>query len=94
MTQAPLELPTVRFGRDTTGFAKASASGSAHFKEKGIHKKADTRMKTKTVIMLGTYFEVSPSSPGATGGKLDVLGCANSDGPGARRNRHGRDARR
>ena len=69
MTQAPLELPTVRFGRDTTGFAKALRQRvDAHFKEKGIHKKADARMKTKTVIMLGTYFgSLALIATGATG---------------------------
>ena len=70
MTQAPLELPTVRFGRDTTGFAKALRQRvDAYFKEKGIHKKADARMKTKTVIMLGTYFgSLALIATGATGG--------------------------
>jgi linoleoyl-CoA desaturase len=70
MTQAPLELPTVRFGRDTTGFAKALRQRvDAHFKEKGIHKKADARMKTKAIILVGTYLgSLALIATGATGG--------------------------
>ena len=74
MTQAPLELPTVRFGRDTTGFAKTLRQRvDAYFKENGIHKKADARMKTKTVIMLGLLRKSRPHRHGSHRRRLDVL---------------------
>lgn len=70
MTSAPIELPTVRFGRDTTGFAKTLRQRvEAHFKEQGIHKKANATMVTKTVIMLSLYFgPLVLISTGITGG--------------------------
>ena len=70
MTQAPFELPTVRFGRDTTGFAKTLRQRvDAHFKENGIHKKATTGMKLKTVVLLSAYFApLALITLGATGG--------------------------
>ena len=69
MTQAPFELPTVRFGRDTTGFAKALRQRvEAHFKEKGIHKKANRQMVIKTFILVGAYIgSLALISTGATG---------------------------
>ena len=70
MTQAPFELPTVRFGRDTTGFAKTLRQRvDAYFKENGIHKKATTGMKLKTVILLSAYFApLALITLGVTGG--------------------------
>ena len=73
MTQAPFELPTVRFGRDTTGFAKTLRQRvDAYFKENGIHKKATTGMKFKTVILLSAYFApLALISAAARGGKRE-----------------------
>lgn len=70
MTQAPFELPTVRFGRDTTGFAKTLRQRvEAHFKEKNISKKADHRMVLKTIVMLSAYFgPLALITLGVTGG--------------------------
>jgi linoleoyl-CoA desaturase len=70
MTQAPFELPTVRFGRDTSGFAKTLRQRvDAHFKEKGITKKGDFRMLFKTVLLVGIYFgALAAISTGITGG--------------------------
>ncbi len=69
MTQAPFELPTVRFSRDTTGFASALRQRvDAHFKEKGITKKGNLRMVVKTIILVGAYFgSLALISTGATG---------------------------
>ena len=69
MTQAPFELPTVRFGRDTTGFAKALRQRvDAHFKENGIHKKANRQMVVKSFILVGSYLgALALISTGATG---------------------------
>ena len=69
MTQAPFELPTVRFGRDTTGFAKALRQRvDAHFKENGIHKKANRQMVVKSFILVGIYLgALALISTGATG---------------------------
>ncbi len=70
MTQAPFELPTVRFGRDTSGFAKTLRQRvDAHFKEKGITKKGDFRMLFKTLLLVGIYFgALAAISTGITGG--------------------------
>ena len=70
MTEAQFELPTVRFSRDATGFAKTLRSRvDAHFKEKGIHKKGDGRMLFKTIVLVGTYFGcLALISTGVTGG--------------------------
>ncbi len=70
MTQAPLELPTVRFGRDTTGFAKTLRQRvDAYFKENGIHRKANAAMVFKTVLLISLYFApVALISTGVTGG--------------------------
>ena len=70
MTQAPFELPTVRFGRDTSGFAKTLRQRvDAHFKEKGITKKGDFRMLFKTLLLVGVYFgSLAAISTGITGG--------------------------
>lgn len=70
MAHAPLELPTVRFGRDTTGFSKTLRQRvETYFKEQGIHKKANGHMVVKTVLMLSLYFApLVLITTGVTGG--------------------------
>ena len=70
MTQAQIELPTVRFARDTTGFSKTLRQRvDAHFKSKGISKKANGTMVFKTVLLISLYLApVALISTGVTGG--------------------------
>ena len=52
MTQPQIELPTVRFARDTTGFAKTLRQRvEAYFKDNGIHKKANGGMVFKLSLI-------------------------------------------
>ena len=70
MTQAPFELPTVRFGRDTTGFAKTLRQRvDAYFKENDLHRKANGAMVFKTILLISLYLApVALISTGVTGG--------------------------
>ena len=70
MTQAPLELPTVRFGRDTTGFAKTLRQRvDAYFKDNGLHKKANGAMVFKTFLLISLYLgPIALISSGVTEG--------------------------
>lgn len=52
-----MQLPTVRFSRDTTGFSKTlRARVEAHFQAAGKTRFADHRMVIKSVVMLLLYF--------------------------------------
>jgi linoleoyl-CoA desaturase len=70
MTTSPIDLPTVRFSRDTSGFSKTLRQRvDSHFKENGIHKKANLTMVVKTVVLLSCYFgPLVLISTGVTGG--------------------------
>ena len=70
MTQPQIDLPTVRFARDTTGFAKTLRQRvEAYFKENGIHKKANGAMVFKTILLVSLYLgPVGFIAGGITGG--------------------------
>jgi linoleoyl-CoA desaturase len=65
-----MQLPTIRFSRDTSGFTKTlRARVEEHFKETGKTRFADGRMVFKTVFMLTLYFvPIALVTAGVTGG--------------------------
>ena len=77
MTQPQIDLPTVRFARDTTGFAKTLRQRvEAYFKENGIHKKANGAMVFKTILLVSLYLgPVWIHRRRHHRRRVDVLGC-------------------
>jgi linoleoyl-CoA desaturase len=52
-----MDLPTVRFSRDTTAFTKTLRQRVAnYFEENGISQKGDYRIYVKTTLMIALYF--------------------------------------